>query len=78
MLHTRLKQAHPETIPALHRVACTWYAENGYLSRALMHAIAAADLDRLGKLVEEYAFTILDYQEASTFLSWLNTLPQPV
>jgi LuxR family maltose regulon positive regulatory protein len=78
MLQLRLKQTNPEIIPVLHGKACMWYMENGYLSNALTHAIAANDLDRLVKLIEKYAFTIFDFNQASTFLSWLNTLPETV
>jgi LuxR family transcriptional regulator, maltose regulon positive regulatory protein len=75
MLQVRLKLTYPEIIPLLHGKACTWYMENGYLSNALKHAISANDLNRLISLVEKYAFTIFDFHQASTFLSWLNTLP---
>ena len=78
LLRSRLKQAHPEIIPQLHGRACSWYMENGYLSNALTHAMATNDLDRLIKLVEKYAFTIFDHNQASTFLNWLNTLPETV
>jgi LuxR family maltose regulon positive regulatory protein len=78
LLQSRLKQTQPEIIPAIHDKACTWYTENGYLSNALTHAIAANDLIRLVKLVEKYAFTTLDINQASTFLSWLNSLPDAV
>jgi LuxR family maltose regulon positive regulatory protein len=76
LLRSRLKQTHPEIVPLLHGKACAWYMENGYLSNALTHAMATNDLDRLIKLVEKYAFTIFDHHQASTFLNWLNTLPE--
>ncbi len=78
LLRSRLKQAHPEIIPLLHGKACTWFSENGYISNALTHAIAANDIDHLVLLIEKYAFTIFDHHQASTFLSWLNTLPEAV
>ena len=78
LLRSRLKQTHPEIVPLLHGRACSWYMENGYLSNALTHAMATNDLDRLIKLVEKYAFTIFDHNQASTFLNWLNTLPETV
>ncbi len=78
MLQLRLKQSHPEIIPALHGKAFTWYLDNGHLSNALPHAIAANDLNRLVQLIEKYAFTIFDQNQASTFLNWLKTIPEAV
>lgn len=78
MLQFHLRKSYPEIIPALHVKASIWYEQNGYLSNALTHAIAANDLDRLIGLVKKYAFTILEANQASIFLGWLNTLPDTV
>lgn len=78
LLFTSLKKKHSLILPELHRRACTWFEEHGFLSEALAHALAASDLDHLAKLVEGYAFTIMEVQEASSLLSWLNSLPDSV
>jgi LuxR family maltose regulon positive regulatory protein len=78
MLQARLKNIDPEIIPTLHGKAFTWYMENGHLSNALPHAIAANDLNRLVQLIEKYAFTIFNQNQASIFLNWLNTIPEAV
>ena len=48
------------------------------ISEALTHALAAGDLDRLSKLVERYAFAIMEAHEASSLLNWLSSLPDRV
>lgn len=78
LLNSSLRQSQAEALPELHRKACAWYEENGFLSEALVHALAAGDLDRLVKIVERYAFTIMDVHEASSLLNWLNSLPERV
>jgi LuxR family transcriptional regulator, maltose regulon positive regulatory protein len=78
MLQFHLRKSYPEIIPALHVKASIWYEQNGYLSHALTHAIAANDLERLIGLVKKYAFTILEADQASFFLCWLNSLPDTV
>jgi LuxR family maltose regulon positive regulatory protein len=78
LLASSLKQSQPEALPELHRKACAWYEANGLLSEALVHAFAAGDLDRLVKIVERYAFTIMEVHEASSLLNWLNSLPESI
>lgn len=62
----------------MNRRACAWFEENGFPAEALVHALAAGDLDGLAVLVERYAFTIMDAYEASSLLNWLNSLPERV
>ena len=78
MLQSRLKKNHPEFIPDIHSKACTWYTQHGFIPKALLHAVAANNMDCLVNLVENYAFTIFDVDEASTLLNWLNSLPDSV
>jgi len=78
LLLTNLKKSHADILPELHRRACVWFEENGFLSEALAHALAAGDLDGMAKLVEQYAFTIMEVQEASALLNWLNSLSDNV
>lgn len=78
ILSASLKQSSSKIIPELHRRASAWYEKNGYLPEALIHALDAGDLARLVQLVERYAFTIMDSNEASVFVNWLNALPDAV
>jgi LuxR family transcriptional regulator, maltose regulon positive regulatory protein len=78
LLASSLREAHSVIVPELHRRACTWFEENGFLAEALAHALAAGDLDRLAKIVERYTFTIMEAYEASSLLNWLNSLPERV
>jgi LuxR family transcriptional regulator, maltose regulon positive regulatory protein len=78
LLASSLRESHSEIIPELHRRACAWFEEHGFLAEALAHALTAGDLDRLAILVERYAFTIMEAFEASSLLNWLNSLPERV
>ena len=48
------------------------------MGNAMIHALNAGNLDRLAELVEQYAFTIMDVNEASSFLQWLSALPDHI
>src|SRR6185295_15057102 len=43
MLRARLLDEQPGLVPELHRRASHWYEQNGELSQAIGHALAAAD-----------------------------------
>lgn len=75
ILSTLLKQTDPGIVPGLHLSACAWYEDHGFLAEAMTHALAAGNLDRLARLVEQHAFTIMNANESSSFLQWLSTLP---
>ena len=78
LLASSLKKSLPEIVLELHKRACAWFEANDLLSEALAHALAAGDLDRLSKIVERYAFAIMEAHEASSLLNWLNSLPDRV
>lgn len=78
LLSASLEQTDPGIVPTLHLRASEWYENHGFLSNAMTHALSAGDLDRLARLVEHYAFTIMNVKEASFFLNWLGSLPDHI
>jgi LuxR family maltose regulon positive regulatory protein len=53
LLHHRLRQQRPESIPELHRRASLWFEREGLLSDALLHATSAKDFPLIARLLEE-------------------------
>jgi LuxR family maltose regulon positive regulatory protein len=75
LLRKRLHQAHPDMPHTLHRRASDWYEQNGYLAEAIDHALSARDFERAAGLIEQTAETTLGRSEISTFLGWVDKLP---
>ncbi|MFN8466773.1 MAG: hypothetical protein U0X20_14540 [Caldilineaceae bacterium] len=61
-------------INALHRQATDWFAQEGLTEEALHHALAAKDLERAAKLVEQ-GRSMLNRQDLATLRRWSNLLP---
>ncbi|HEX2742428.1 MAG TPA: hypothetical protein VHM69_18455, partial [Rubrobacter sp.] len=74
-LHERLRRAHPEAVPELHRRASLWYEGDGCLSAAIEHALDAEDFGRAAGLIQEETGVRRTYVDASLLLRWLGTLP---
>ncbi|HXV44110.1 MAG TPA: helix-turn-helix transcriptional regulator, partial [Anaerolineae bacterium] len=62
-------------LAALHRRAAEWFEQQGLAAEAMGHALAAADVARAARLVEQNARTLLSHSEMTTLLSWLDALP---
>jgi LuxR family maltose regulon positive regulatory protein len=75
LLRKQLLKSQPEILPALHRRASEWYEQNQFPGEAVDHALAAQDVERAARLVEQAAPDVLDRGEVSTFVSWLGALP---
>ena len=75
VLLRRLRQAEPDQIPEFHRRASAWYEGQGYHGDAIRHALAAQDLERAARLVEQNALQLLIHSELTTLIKWLDALP---
>jgi LuxR family maltose regulon positive regulatory protein len=78
MLRSRAQQLQPERLPLLHRRASSWYVQQGLLTEAVEHALAAGDMEQAASLVEQIAEATLLRGEVRTLLGWLGALPQPI
>jgi LuxR family transcriptional regulator, maltose regulon positive regulatory protein len=78
LLRSRLRQSHPHLLAALHRRASEWYEQNGWLSEAIDHALAAADFSRAANLVTGAGESLLNRGEYTLLRSWLEKLPAAV
>jgi LuxR family transcriptional regulator, maltose regulon positive regulatory protein len=76
LLRRRLLQAAPELVPALHARASLWYEQEGLVAEAIEHALAAGEFDRAANLVEASVEETFMRSEVTTFLRWVERLPQ--
>jgi LuxR family transcriptional regulator, maltose regulon positive regulatory protein len=76
LLRARLGQDCPERVADLHRRAVDWYRENGLVSDAVHHALAAGDEDVAVRLIEAAAEELIWWRsEGATLERWLAALP---
>jgi LuxR family maltose regulon positive regulatory protein len=79
LLRSRLRRAHSDLVPTLHRRASEWHEQNGLMGAAIDHSLSAGDFERAARLVEQVAQATLLRSEVATFLSWVERLPaEPV
>jgi LuxR family maltose regulon positive regulatory protein len=78
LLRQRLRQAHPEWIPTLHRRASEWYEQNGFVDRAIEHALLTEDHERPAWLIDQQAEAMWLRGEHAKLQRWLNKLPDEV
>ena len=74
-LRRRLERDHPDRVAHLHASASTWYAEHGYLSEAVDHALASGDPVRAVDLVEQDETRLLEQSKMTTLLGIIKKLP---
>jgi ATP/maltotriose-dependent transcriptional regulator MalT len=80
LLRVRLEESQPGRALDLHRRAAAWYDEQGLLSQAIHHTLAARDYSRAADVIE------MAVQDASTWTRvdtadlrrWLDALPGKV
>jgi LuxR family maltose regulon positive regulatory protein len=78
VLRARLLAEHPEQVPALHRAASNWYADQGLLADAVRHALAAGDDERAAYLMESALPELRRTRQDALMLDWIRSLPEPV
>jgi LuxR family maltose regulon positive regulatory protein len=76
VLRTRLQHgASAEHVAALHRRASAWYEHEGWEAEAIQHAVAAADWERVERLLLQIIPTFVARTQFHTVLRWLRALP---
>ncbi|HEU5268123.1 MAG TPA: LuxR C-terminal-related transcriptional regulator [Jatrophihabitans sp.] len=77
LLRARLQQREPQRVQQLHRAAAGWYEQRSLADEAIHHALAASDLARAARLVEQHFDGVFNLQgEEATIRRWLPALPQ--
>ena len=70
------KERPPERIRELHIRATKWHERNGNLDDAIQHALQALDFERAASLIEQAAQSVIAHGRLTTFLRWLEALPE--
>ncbi len=78
LLQSRLHELQPERVPELHRRAAGWYEQNGFVEDAVEHALAAKDLERAVRLLEQIVQGFILRGEFKTLQNWLDLMPDDV
>jgi LuxR family maltose regulon positive regulatory protein len=61
-----------------HRNACAWLQEHGYLQRAIIHAIGAADVHKTAELINQYSYRAIQDFKLADLIEWIDFLPADV
>ncbi|CQD20395.1 serine/threonine protein kinase [Mycobacterium lentiflavum] len=75
-LRQRLERDHADRIVNLHRTASAWFSEQGLLSEAVTHALAAGDETEAVDLVEQQAMYLVEHSRMASLLGLVNRLPK--
>ncbi len=75
VLRSHLQQAEPTLAPELHRRASNWYEQHDLPIEAVQHALAAPDIERATRLIEQHVLSVAQRGQVYTMLGWLNALP---
>jgi LuxR family maltose regulon positive regulatory protein len=75
-LQERLQQTQPHQLGRLHSFAARWYEQEGMLTEAIDHALAAADFAWATRLIEQASPPLLAQGQMATVRRWLDALPE--
>ncbi len=75
VLRARLVGEQPELVPVLHERASQWYERHDLADEAVQHALAAHDVDRAARLVEQAVPMIRRQRREAVVPGWLAALP---
>lgn len=75
LLRARLRFAHAEEVPLLHRRAARWYAANDDMMPAIRHALAAEDWEHAAEMVAAHWLELFLQGESYATRSLMARLP---
>lgn len=78
LLQSRLRAAAPDSVGLLHRRASAWFSENGHITEAVHHALAARDHECAADLMERHRSELFSHGRISSALAWSRQLPETV
>jgi LuxR family maltose regulon positive regulatory protein len=79
LLHNQLVASHPELVPTLHRRASIWFEDEGLLSEAVTHSIAAKDWQLAARQILRTMIEMMARGENyTTLLRQLEALPDEI
>ena len=76
-LRARLEETHrPAEIAALRLRASAWYAANGDLDGALLHAVAAGDTATAAQIVAQHRHALMNQSQWQRLEHWMHFFPR--
>jgi LuxR family transcriptional regulator, maltose regulon positive regulatory protein len=75
LLRLELRRRLPEELPALHRLAATWFGEHGQIIDAIRHTQAAGDWCHAARLIADHSFSLTLDGHAQTIQALLRVFP---
>jgi LuxR family maltose regulon positive regulatory protein len=71
-LVSELSHRAPELVPGLHARASRWYEDQGSADRAITHAIAGGDVDRVAVLLRRYGHPLYFTGRGEALFGWFE------
>ena len=78
VLHHRLTEKLPAALVALHLRASEWFENEGPVTEAVNHALAAHDWEHAARLMENASESLRQRGEIATLTNWIQALPEAV
>jgi LuxR family maltose regulon positive regulatory protein len=75
LLRLELRRRLPEELPALHRLAATWFSEHGEIVDAIRHTQAAGDWSEAARQLADHSFSLTLDGQAETIQTLLRAFP---
>ncbi len=76
LLTQQLLEKYPDDVPDLYLKAAVWCEEHNFINDAVDYALKGHHLDRAADLVESQAQTTIQQSEITTFIRWVEMLPE--
>jgi LuxR family maltose regulon positive regulatory protein len=77
-LQSRINKTQSQEVNRLHRAACEWLAEHGFLREAAEHAFQTQDWEYAAAFVDQHSFTLIVHGEIATLYEWCSAFPEEV
>jgi LuxR family maltose regulon positive regulatory protein len=78
VLRHRLTEKSPSALIELHSVASQWFKNEGLVTEAVNHALAAQDWERVAGLIGDASESLRQRGEIATLTHWIQSLPDAV
>ncbi|MBK7181117.1 MAG: helix-turn-helix transcriptional regulator [Chloroflexi bacterium] len=78
VLRLHLNAELSQQVPALHRRASAWHAQNGWPAEAIRHALAGEDFEQAANLIERSVPEMQQNRQEARLLCWFQALPENV
>ena len=76
LLRQRLNQTQSKQLPVLHCKASEWHEQNGFIDKAIEHALKGKDFERASNLVEDQFGVMYARGDHATLRRWMAAMPE--